>query len=1179
MADSGIMTAPLNGRVPGLRVSFVGSLVDIVNPVITHLSDTVGRDLFAPDHIIVPNAGVRAWLLQHVATRLGASPGGSDGIVARVEVGYLGMLNRFLLGDRTVEDDPWSIEAMTMAIVRRLGGSSSYAPLLRRHDGRALRAGRVMADRFDAYHARRPRMIEEWEAGHAVLVPEIGDQVAEGEWLRVERDLPPADRWQFDLWQEVRETIDLPPPPVQLREALSRLERGEVDGLPDRLLVVGLQSVPSHHLGILAALGRHLPVDVYLIHPSPALGVRWAEEASRFLGAREAIDIRRIDPAASLDDFASLWLQGSRDMQILLATHGIEPVRVPTPQAHGPETLLDRVKRRIAVPSRGPDESLPVAPPDRSIAIHRGHTLARQVEILHDALLHAFTDIKDLEPHEVVILCADMAAAAPHLEAVFHRDVPVVVEASADGLAQSTTVRIPLVVADRGLREVSESALVLTQLIGVLTGRVSRSDLLGLFDHESVLDHVGMGSEVIEFWSRLLEASGMRWGLSDEHRAIHGLDVSLADAYSWISTLRQSMLGVLVPDAIPAHEFAGVPALVDLDTADVPAVAALIRLVGIVMRAESATRNPGTIGQWCDLVEQVLIELCGTSGDVESVIVELSRLRRAVLAAGEAAEEIVDFDDVAPLLQEILTAVPGRQPLRTGAVTATSMVPLRSVPFRVVCVLGYDDSAVTVTDIEGDDLRGRQRLVGDPDPRIDVRRSLIDALLSAQERFILTCLGRSARNNTPVPFVTSLAELVDHCVAAGGTRAKTDDGEEVWSFVHDHPRHAFSEPNFAVAAEPGSVPVIPADGRPWSHDLGALHAAEQVAASSSGSSLVSVPELSGIESPTVFSVDDLVRVLTYPLDFYFESIGVDKWDDILRETPDEAVILMDVSKAAKRRLFLEWGAIVDDIGEFHLDAWRRGLRQRGAIPVGKVGDDLVDDLVAVVARTRELLGAQGFTSTVPVQVELAVTLPSGRRIEQVIARPESHGVSARYAYLDENRDKDEARLLAVLELLVRRASGDDDAPGAVVLPAKAGVHQVYRVTLSDDIDRDEATARLEALLDAIETARRVPVVAFGKAGAVVASSPEPLTGARQERLLDEFDEVVGAENYLQSREAMFYGESPDVAVVCDEDSPWHRFWRCIGRASGWKGSLKPTHSPAKRELPGSPYKVTGYVLS
>ena len=144
------------------------------------------------------------------------------------------------------------------------------------------------------------------------------------------------------------------------------------------------------------------------------------------------------------------------------------------------------------------------------------------------------------------------------------------------------------------------------------------------------------------------------------------------------------------------------------------------------------------------------------------------------------------------MLTERLTTAPGRQPLRTGAVTASSTIPLRSVPFRVICVLGVDDGSLSLGESEGDDLVDAQQFVGDPDARAEQRRVLLDAVMAASERLIITCNGRSIKNNTPIPLVTPLAELVDFCERNGVKTHTVRDGEECSHIEIVHPRHAAS---------------------------------------------------------------------------------------------------------------------------------------------------------------------------------------------------------------------------------------------------------------------------------------------------------------------------------------------------------------------------------------------------
>ena len=77
-------------------------------------------------------------------------------------------------------------------------------------------------------------------------------------------------------------------------------------------------------------------------------------------------------------------------------------------------------------------------------------------------------------------------------------------------------------------------------------------------------------------------------------------------------------------------------------------------------------------------------------------------------------------------------------------------MPMRSVPHRVVCLLGLDDGAFPAQGPrDGDDLMLADPHVGERDPRSEDRQLLLDALLAATERLIVTYTGNDERTNTP----------------------------------------------------------------------------------------------------------------------------------------------------------------------------------------------------------------------------------------------------------------------------------------------------------------------------------------------------------------------------------------------------------------------------------------------
>ena len=1142
----------------GLQVSYVANLAQIVQPVVSYLnSSPTSRDIFASDTIVVPNAGVRAWLLQQIATSVGATPGEVDGISANINIGYVGMI-RQLAGHARVQNDPWDIEPLTIAVLDCLAGIPE-APALALRYGGMLRAARAIADTFDVYHARRPQMIDAWEKGLAVLAPELGNKISDGEWEIIQPALDSQDAWQFNLWTKVRAHIGVPSPPVQINALVSGLLDGSLTPGAERLLIVGLQALDSRTIQLVQTLSAHIPVEVVLVHPSPALAQKWQPEALAMNGAVGATAIRPKDAVVEegVHPLLSTWLQGSREAQLVLGTFGIQPSFAVQSEVVTTRSRLQHLQHCVVHEPHVPAQA--VSQNDLSIQIHRTHELTRQVEILHDALLHAFDELPNLEPHEIVILCADMATSAPILQSIFGREVQVV-----DKGGSSRNVTIPLVVADRGLREVSEGARLLSAVLEVMGSRASRTSVMNVLAVEAVLSNLSLTREVFDIWNQILDRTGMKWGLDASHRAQQGLVAAAGETYTWLSAVQQSLLGVLLPDAKPVAELGGVIPLDDLDTADVDAVAALSYLLALLMDCEVQTRVQRTIAEWCSLLEELLVELCGMNSDalVEPLKV-LRSLRTSSQLIGSGSTTAVPFDEFASIVVERVEATPGRQPLRTGAVTATSFVPLRSVPFRVVCILGYDDAVVSVKELEGDDLTGRQRFIGTSDSRIDTRRAFLDAMLAASDRFIITCIGKSIKNNAPVPFITPLAEFVDMCLDADSS---SDEVKVKTSrLVFDHPRHAMSSNNFIIDK------VIP--GMVWGHN-GASFTAGSVVGTTNASQISTVTPFS-VEHPEVVTIEDLIKVLDYPEDFFLKTVGVSKWVDKVQA--DTALLPIDIDVRRLRELWNELRDLSEATSsspsrsskKFKSDetsAWQTLKKERGAVPVGILGDDALDSAQSLLDEADVLVKQWGFPTMVETEHEVSLQLPNGVvegsvsyfETEQLVGFASLYGV-------------DRLRSRAAILLLILAAQGV--IKHSTILfgyDDKANEIKVNNVFFETELTQADALRRLAGLIDAVHLARAIPAVTFdGVVKAIVAADA---SGDEEKSPEFAFDKFVASDDYGKSLERRLFGEEPKYSDVFAIDGPIREFWSTLTSAvNGPKFKSSAKHGVTT-------IKVSGYIV-
>lgn len=946
-----------------LRARFVNRLDEVVEPVAAWASEEpASRGLFTTDHLLVPTNGVKAWLLPELARRVGVRPGNSDGVVANVSVGYLGSLNKFIVPQRYREIDPWSIDSMTGVILGLIAGDTRFEAIIRRAGG-ALQAAAKLADRFDRYHARRPMMIRAWEHGSPVLSPTTADSFNDGEWRA---DDLGGMRWQFDLWKQMREFIGSAPWPVQTEAAVQQLRRGEiVVGIPDRLMVAGMQSLSLGAIELLDAFGHVSDVQVLLVHPSPALADRARIEIESGSVRRGALQLRPSDETIPDDAHPMVysWLRGARELQEMVTSQGINIAPHGPAVSASPDFLLGRIQAAVA--QGGVASSVECSTDDLSVQIHRCYSLTRQVEALHDALLHAFREVENLQPHDVVILSPRLAEAAPILEAVFNRSVKV------NTSGGQAAIKIPLAVAERQLRYVNPGAEFLGDLLALVTGRFDISSFLKVALSPLVADHLGIDADDEGVWQRQIDRTRVRWGLSADQRSAAGLAAGVEGIHTWRSAIERALLGAALPDAMAAVELGGVVPLSDIGVDDLDSLAVLVEILTAIEELESFARGGAlrTIGDWCAALETTVRSLCGDGDDIAGaleLIAALAATEQVNRAGGDTivVGASVTFPDVAAHLLGQISGVPGHQPLRTGAVTATSLMPLRGVPYRVVCLLGIDDGVFGGGETETDDLIGHQVFIGDDDPRIDSRRQLLDAVLAAGDRVIITCDGRNIRNNANIPLTTALAEFVDFARALGVRERDDQLGTEI---EYLHPRHATSPRNFEVGG------VMP--GIVWSHSIDTRDVAMRVRQEAAAQ--VTTVSITAAATSSVVDFAVLTEFARSPLNWFARRVlDISTWVDDPRVA--DATIPLGIDWLTRRDLVS--GAVAGMAGTvpgWDFNDFVELARLNGLLPLGPYGAAANEEIKALALSIVENCAKYAVLPVAPHPAPLSLSLPSG----------------------------------------------------------------------------------------------------------------------------------------------------------------------------------------------------------
>jgi exodeoxyribonuclease V gamma subunit len=1041
------------------RAERADGLVEALGALLARpLADPFGREVLA-----VPTRGIERWLTQQLASVLGAAADRRDGVCANVDF----PTPRRLVGDAVAaaagidpDTDPWLPERAVWPLLEIVDAclGEPWLHTLAEHLGedrpaRRFATVRHVADLFDRYALHRPDMVRAWAAGD-------------------DAGIPADDAWQAELWRRLRERIAGPGPAERLEGACARLrgEPGLVD-LPQRLSLFGLTRLPAGYLEVLHALGEGRDVHLFVLHPSPMLWERVADA----IRERGRIVRRRDDATAALpaNRLLASWGHDARELQLVCAGadehadhhHAVE---------HRGDTLLARIQADVRDDREADTNPLP-DPGDRSVQIHSCHGRARQVEVLRDAILHLLEDDPTLEPRDVIVMCPDIETFAPLIQATFGAGEVSEEDDEIDALPEDirpSDLRVRL--ADRSLRQTNPVLGVVARLIELADERLTASQVLDLVDREPVRRRFGLDDDDVARVEEWVRASGIRWGLDADHRAPFKLEALRTG--TWRAGLDRLLLGVTMSED-EQRLFGGVLPLDDVESGAIELAGRFAELLDRLQAALDALSRTQPIDAWAAAIGEAADALAATAPREAWQRAELQRLLDDVVSEAAGHATPLALPEVRALLADRLRGRPTRANFRTGHLTICTLVPMRSVPHRVVCLLGLDDGVFPrKAPRDGDDLMLGDPRVGERDARTEDRQQLLDALMAATDRLIITYTGNDERTNLPRPPAVPVGELLDVVDRAGAPRDQV---------VVRHPLQPFDQRNFA----PGEL--VP--DRVWSFDRVTLRGALALGAARAEPGPFLAAPLPALESPLV-ELDDLVRFVERPVRTFLRrrlGITVGDYADELRDALPVELDGLETWRVGQRLLEARLAGAESRAAALAEIA-------RGTLPPGVLGRPVIERVLPTVEEIVAHLPA-GDTGSLDVKVALR----DGRTVSGTV--PGVCGDLLRtvtYARVNPRH-----RLAAWVRLLALTAA-HPERPFEALTVGRAPSGSDARVTLAriPPLDADPAARRalaldhLGVLVDLLDRGMREPPPLASESSAAYAAAAraggDPAAAAR-----------------------------------------------------------------------------------
>lgn len=739
--------------------------------------------------IIVLSNGMARWISMELATRHGVSAG----LDFRFPNDLLDSCFRAALPDAPASS-PFAPDAMTWRIASRLPelarteGFEQIAAYLGNgsDDRRLLQISRSLADTFDQYTIFRPEMIIGWDAGE-------------------------GDDWQSQLWRSLGDQTRGQHRAALLHEFGRKIgsDGFRPCGLPRRISLFGISYLPPFHLDALRLLANHCRISCYLLNPC---GQYWGNIVSVRYKAGLALQAGLANDAKEYYEtgnplLSSLGTLGQEFFETLLE-YGFECEELDErPSAH-PQltkpvtaTLLTAIQTDIlTLHDRPADGRKGIVPTDDcSLQIHCCHGPLREMEILYDNLLAMFDELPDLEPRQIVVMIPNIENYAPYISAVF-------------GNRAGGRPALPYSIADRSVRRESPFVEAFLGLLELSSGRFGVNEVLNILEIPAVADRCDISADELTQVREWLHQSGVRWGLDAGHRVELGFP-EFGD-YSWQAGLDRLLLGyALTPDG--AGTFHGILPYPAVEGRQAIPLGKLAEWIRHLRRIHSGFGSKQTLRHWADLLA-ITVETLLKADDQDTVgptavAKALNSLREAQSSFG--FEQPVGLEAVRDCLKERLSQGGGGYGFMGGAITFCAMLPMRSIPMRVVCLAGMNDGQFPRTSRQpGFSLMSGARRRGDRSLRDEDRYLFLEALMSAEERLCISYCGQSDRDNSVIPPSVLVAELQDYV----NNGFICPDGNQAPEIRRRHRLQGFSKAYFDARA----------DDRLFSYDLESCHAVE-----------------------------------------------------------------------------------------------------------------------------------------------------------------------------------------------------------------------------------------------------------------------------------------------------------------------------------------------------------------
>lgn len=764
--------------MPGFNL-YTGRRLEDLAEKLSEIAVSSGKDPFSPEYIVVQSRGMKKWISLRLAQRLGIWANAvypfPNEILKKIFTNFFPELpdERFFQKDLMT----WK----TMKLLREFSEDKRFDLIrdyiLTEHnivnDMKLFQLSARIADLFDQYLTYRPEMIMEWDDGK-------------------------DDSWQAVLWRSLTEGTDAMHPPA-LRRKLADLipSAGAKTFFTDRINIFGISAIPRFHIDVLAMLSKFVEINFFILNPSH---MWWGDiRSKRDILKNESREKKTDRKSEHLEEgnpiLASNGRSG-REFFKYLFTISEDINEIESPETDQVKTVLSIIQDDIYnLIDRGASEDLFSAPvefsrdeilSDRSLVIASCHSRLREIEALHDYLLSVFDSANQPGLKDIIVMTPEIELYAPYIHAVFG--------------SRKELHNFPYSVLDRRVSLESPTVKTFLSILSIGKKRFGAAEVMDILECPAVLLRFSISDEELDLLKKWVSGSGIRWGVDSAFRSEMGLPAE--NLNTWEFGIDRMLLGSAMSGG---EDFAIKNGIFPYDMIEGAAAELLGRFVMFYDRIKyyhSEIKSRRTVSSWGLLLKSMISDFFSPEASGEKDISLLNSITDR-LAGIESASGFVSEIGSGPVSQFISSMLESEYlsgEFLTGGLIFCEMLPMRSVPFDVICMIGMNDSSFPRRESgAGFNLMAQNPMPGDRSLRDEDRYLFLESLICARKKVYISYIGQRMQDNGEIPpsvLVSELEDYIDQSFRITGEKKKAS------SFITvKHALQPFSSRYFS--GEPG----------------------------------------------------------------------------------------------------------------------------------------------------------------------------------------------------------------------------------------------------------------------------------------------------------------------------------------------------------------------------------------